>query len=116
LNEDYLQGIPAPNATNRLAMVFADCQQIDYTDRLTTGFSTERDTLPPCPRYNPSNTYLRHCDGPLGGALSFPLRFFPIRERCRLHHSAYSYHFVIAAWRAKEAQSDRVKSREIISE
>jgi hypothetical protein len=32
LNEDYLQGVAAPDASNRLAMVFADRQQIDYID------------------------------------------------------------------------------------
>jgi hypothetical protein len=36
LNEDYLQGVPAPDAANRFAMVVTDCQHIDYTDRLTT--------------------------------------------------------------------------------
>jgi hypothetical protein len=25
LNEDYLQGVPTPNPTDRFAMIFADC-------------------------------------------------------------------------------------------
>jgi hypothetical protein len=45
LNKDYLLGVPARNDTNRFAMVFADRQQIDYTDGLTTRPSIERDEL-----------------------------------------------------------------------
>jgi hypothetical protein len=37
-------------------------------------------------------------------------------ERCHPCQCARSYHFVIAVWSAKEAQSARVKSRETIAD
>ena len=38
------------------------------------------------------------------------------RQSLARRHCLRSYHFVIVVWRAKEAQSDRVKGREINSE
>src|SRR5438309_7887007 len=49
LNEDDLQGVAAPHASRRLAMIFAYCHQIDYADRLTTRLTVESDELPTCP-------------------------------------------------------------------
>ncbi|PYJ49228.1 MAG: hypothetical protein DME85_00435 [Verrucomicrobia bacterium] len=40
----------------------------------------------------------------------------PNDERCHSPHRARSYHFVIAVWSAKEAESRRVKYWEIIAD
>jgi hypothetical protein len=84
LDEDDLQGVPAPHGTNRCAMMFADCQHIHDTHRLSTGLSVKRDELPTCARCNLANAHLRHRDIPSGGACSFLVRFFPIYQRRKL--------------------------------
>jgi hypothetical protein len=71
---------PALNSTNRLTVVFADCQQIDYTDRLAAGLSAERYELPACPRCNLADAHLRHRHGPSGSKCSFLLRALPIHR------------------------------------
>ena len=51
-----------------------------------------------------------------GGALPYANERNCDNRQCLARHCLRSYHFVIAVWRAKEAQSDGVKHREIISE
>jgi hypothetical protein len=97
LNQDYLQSIPPLNATNGLAMIFADRQQIDYPDRLTAGLSVERHKLPTCPRCDPLDAHLYHRHGPASGARSFLLRLLPI------HHDGLTYTMGLMSIRAHVA-------------
>ena len=80
LNEDYLQGVAASGDASGRAMIFANCQHIDYTNGFSTRLSVERDKLPTCPRYNLSNAHLRHGYSPSSGACCFLLRLFPIHR------------------------------------
>jgi hypothetical protein len=80
LDEDDLQGVAASHDACGRPMVFANCQQIDDTNRFSVGLPIECNKLPTCPRYNLSNAHLRHRYSPSSGTCGFLLRFFPIHR------------------------------------
>jgi hypothetical protein len=88
-------------------MIFADCQQIDYANRLTTRLPVERDRLP---RVRDATRRIRtFAIVTAHRAVSAVFCCASFQSTNVLGAMEFAYHFVIAVWRAKDAESRRVK-------